>query len=85
MHGVTKTAEERQALADRLMLLRTDRGWTQTELARRAKLRVETVHKTEAARSNPTIPTLTLLASALGVTVEELRWVELATEGNNEA
>jgi putative transcriptional regulator len=52
--------------------LRTDRGWTQRDLARAADLTEVQVCKMENDRHEPTITTLRRVASALDCGVAEL-------------
>lgn len=59
-------------LGDRIFELRDARGWTQSELARRAGLHRNTISPLEAgSRKRPESPTLRKLARAFGMTVEE--------------
>lgn len=62
----------KRVLAKRVRDLRRVRGWTQSELARRAGLSRNVVHTTENAHSYPTGDNLARLAQALGVAVEAL-------------
>jgi transcriptional regulator with XRE-family HTH domain len=59
-------------IGTRLRRLRTQKGWTQTDLATKAKVHRVSVAKIEGNAMMPTVPTLTRLAKALGVTVMEL-------------
>ena len=53
--------------------LRENRGWSQTELARRAGIRQGVLSYIENGRTkNPRIDTLAAIASALGVSVQKL-------------
>ena len=59
----------------RLAKLRRERGWTQEELAVRARLRRETIGRLEAATKKtrrPSLRTLERLAKAFGLPVAEL-------------
>jgi len=56
-----------------LKALREEKGWTQDELAKRAKLTKPYISQLESgARKNPSLPALQRLAKALGVPVTEL-------------
>jgi transcriptional regulator with XRE-family HTH domain len=56
-----------------LRKLRTSKGWTQAELAARAKVTREYLTLLESgARTNPSLAVLQRLAKALGVSVGEL-------------
>lgn len=72
------TAEEqpstRYSLAVNIHIARKQRGWTQAELAKRAKLSLRTVHgiETAAGDSAPNTDTVDSLAKALGVSVSKL-------------
>ncbi len=60
-----------RSLKDRLKELREARGWTQAQLAARAKVERSTIQNVESGRvQRPN--TLPHIADALGVTVEEL-------------
>lgn len=53
--------------------LRQKKGWTQTELARRAGVKQGVLSYIESGRTkNPRSDTLTAIAAALGVSVERL-------------
>ena len=53
--------------AGRLRELRVERGWTQHQLAQRARVAKATVADLEQERYAPTWPTVVALADALGV------------------
>src|SRR5947207_4291905 len=55
----------RKLLARRLILARRRAGLTQAELARRARIRVETLNRLEKGRHNPDEATLNKIESAL--------------------
>ena len=70
-----------EALAERLRLLRARRGLTQTETARRAGIPRQLLSGLERmTRPRPEPATLEKLATALGVTVEQLRGHEALPE-----
>jgi DNA-binding XRE family transcriptional regulator len=57
----------RALLARRLILARKRAGFTQAELARRAKIRVETINRLEKGRHNPDEATFNKIEAALRV------------------
>jgi len=59
-------------LGRRLAALRTERGFTQEQLAARSKLDVKHLQDVERGRSNVTIATLLGLARGLGVAIADL-------------
>lgn len=62
----------RTLLARRIVAPRNRAGWTQVELARRAGVRKETIHRIEAGKNNPDESTFTKIEKAFaagGVTV----------------
>ena len=62
----------RALLARRIVAARNRAGWSQAELARRAGVRKETVHRLEAGKNNPDEATFTKIEKALaagGITV----------------
>jgi DNA-binding XRE family transcriptional regulator len=62
----------RALLARRIVAARNRAGWTQTELARRAGVRKETIHRIEAGKNNPDESTFNKIEKAFatnGVTV----------------
>ena len=61
-----------QALGQRLRSLRKERGWTQTELAQKMGLHFTIVGYYERGTHYPPLPTLTKLATLLGVSLDEL-------------
>ena len=56
----------------RLRALRTAKGWSQAELAKRARLTRVYITRLEAGQYDPTLTTITALARALGVPVTAL-------------
>lgn len=58
-------------VAERLMLYRADRGWTQIEVARRAGVHDSTISLIESGHHVPRRITLVKLAMAFGVRLEE--------------
>jgi len=52
--------------------LRKQNGWSQEELAARAKLDPKSVVQIENAKRNPTLKTLQKIASALNVSISKL-------------
>jgi DNA-binding XRE family transcriptional regulator len=61
-----------QRLAKRVRDLRAERGFTQEEVAERAKLDAKHWQEIETARTNPTVATLVGIARALGVKLGDL-------------
>ncbi len=60
-------------IAERVYLLREDRGWSQTRLAGEAGISITTVSSLERGKSQTiTSPTMRKLARAFGLTIEEL-------------
>jgi transcriptional regulator with XRE-family HTH domain len=60
-------------IAERVFLLREDRGWSQTRLAKEAGISITTVSSLERGYSQKiTSPTMRKLARALDMTIEEL-------------
>ena len=60
-------------MAKLLTLLRTERGWTKAELARRARMSAADIGKIESGRAIPYDSQLIKLARALGVNQAERR------------
>jgi DNA-binding XRE family transcriptional regulator len=54
----------RALLARRIVAARNRAGWTQAELARRAGVRKETIHRIEAGKNNPDQSTFTKIETA---------------------
>src|SRR5271155_5518449 len=54
----------RALLARRIVAARNRAGWTQAELARRAGVRKETIHRIEACKNNPDESTFTKIEKA---------------------
>jgi transcriptional regulator with XRE-family HTH domain len=61
-----------QLVARNVRRMRHDRGYSQSELARRADLAKQTLSSIEAGEANPTVLTLSAIADALGVPVAHL-------------
>jgi transcriptional regulator with XRE-family HTH domain len=73
----------RTPLADRVILERARRDWSQEDLARRAGISPATVAKVEKGRSGTRARTLYKIATAFGIDATEL--YELAREGGDDA
>jgi transcriptional regulator with XRE-family HTH domain len=69
---VVVTADKVQLVARNVRRLRRDRGYSQSELARRADLAKQTLSSIEAGETNPTVLTLSAIAEALRVPVAHL-------------
>ena len=54
----------RALLARRIVAARNKAGWSQAELARRAGVRKETIHRIEAGKNNPDESTFTRIEKA---------------------
>ena len=60
-------------MTERIKELREARGWSQAELAQRAKIRgASSISELERGKGNPMLSTLSAIADALGVHVLEL-------------
>ncbi|MBI2833019.1 MAG: helix-turn-helix transcriptional regulator [Acidobacteria bacterium] len=58
-------------IGERLRALRLERGLTQEQLGERADLSYKFIGEVERGDANPTVGTLDMLATALGVTIAE--------------
>ncbi len=58
----------RALLGRRIVAARNRAGWTQAELARRAGVRKETIHRSEAGKNNPDESTFAKIEKALAAT-----------------
>ena len=56
-------------LADEILRLRMEKGWSQTELARRAETKQANISRLESGLSNPSVNFLQKVAKALDTTV----------------
>ena len=70
-----KNLEPEFQVARSIIALRTAKGITQTEMARRASIQRPMLSRLESAKEYPTIPTLARLAAALRVKIE-VRFVD---------
>ncbi len=62
----------RVSFGERVRALRRKRGWSQEELARRAKRHWTYIGGVERGERNPTLEVIADIAEALGVSVSEL-------------
>jgi transcriptional regulator with XRE-family HTH domain len=69
---IAVTADKFSLVARNVRRLRRERGYSQSELARRAELAKQTLSSVEAGEANPTVLTLTAIADALAVPVAHL-------------
>jgi putative transcriptional regulator len=67
---------EEIAFENRLKLARTERGWSQAELAERAGVTRQTIGLIEAGRYNPTLKLCLILARETGRSLDELFWAK---------
>jgi transcriptional regulator with XRE-family HTH domain len=70
--GTRKRKTARQVLAENLLRLRGERGFSQRDLAAAALVRQSLVSAIELQTANPTLSSLESIADALGVVVGEL-------------
>ena len=56
-------------LAQKILILRSEQGWTQQELARACGLTQSVIGRLESKRSVPTLVTLQKIVSALGASL----------------
>lgn len=66
------TADRFDLVARNVRRFRHERGYSLSELARRAGLAKQTLSSLEAGQANPTVLTLTTIATALGIPVAHL-------------
>jgi transcriptional regulator with XRE-family HTH domain len=59
-------------LARNVLRLRVHNGWSQEELARRAEMRQPRIAELESGKGNPRLDTITRIAAALDVSIDEL-------------
>jgi transcriptional regulator with XRE-family HTH domain len=74
----------KQLFSQQIRRLIHDKGWTQSELSRRAELPRDSISVYIRGKSLPTPQSLQKLASALGVTREELMPSNIGTENHRE-
>jgi transcriptional regulator with XRE-family HTH domain len=72
MSGESLAGDKIDLVARNVRRLRRDRGYSLSELARRAGLAKQTLSGIEAGQANPTVLTLTTIATALGIPVAHL-------------
>lgn len=65
----TKSIEQ---ISEVVRINRTEKGWSQLELATRAGLDRKTVNRIENGRFSPSVETLLAVSTALGVSVNAL-------------
>jgi putative transcriptional regulator len=59
-------------MRNRVRELRTEHGWSQTELGERLGVSRQTVNAIENERYDPSLPLAFLIAKAFGLTIEQL-------------
>ena len=80
-----RPVEERaMGFAEKLRALRTEKSWSQTDLAKRTGLTKLMVSKYETGRSNPSLENLGSIARALGVATDYLIFDDVPREGRTE-
>jgi putative transcriptional regulator len=59
-------------MRNRVRELRTERGWSQTELGERLGVSRQTVNAIENERYDPSLPLAFVIAKAFGLTIEQI-------------
>jgi putative transcriptional regulator len=59
-------------MRNRVRELRTERGWSQTELGERLGVSRQTVNAIENERYDPSLPLAFLISRAFGLSIEQL-------------
>jgi transcriptional regulator with XRE-family HTH domain len=70
--GITKNKHSLENISESVRTHRTNKGWSQLELANRAGLDRKTVNRVENGRFAPSVETLLLVGDALGVSMNNL-------------
>jgi|LauGreDrversion4_2_1035121.scaffolds.fasta_scaffold31624_5 transcriptional regulator with XRE-family HTH domain len=70
--GITKNKQSLENISESVRTHRTNKGWSQLELANRAGLDRKTVNRVENGRFAPSVETLLLVGDALGVSMNNL-------------
>ena len=70
--GITKNKQSLENISESVRTHRTNKGWSQLELANRAGLDRKTVNRVENGRYAPSVETLLLVGDALGVSMNNL-------------
>ena len=71
-----------KAFAIQLIKIRTNKGYTQSQLAFESGLTLSQIARIETARINPTLSTVFVLARTLDIPLKELFDFELPTSSN---
>lgn len=64
--------ELKKKIGQRIVEFRTQKGWSQSDLARACKKDRQTIEKLENGKVNPTAYTLLEVATALGISLSRL-------------
>lgn len=64
--------ELNKRIGERIIILRTQKGWSQSDLARACLKDRQAIEKLEKGRVNPTIYSLFEVAKVLGIELKEL-------------
>jgi putative transcriptional regulator len=62
----------KKKIGERIIELRTQKGWSQSDLARACNKDRQAIEKLESGKVNPTLYTLVEVADALGITLSKL-------------
>jgi transcriptional regulator with XRE-family HTH domain len=62
----------KKKIGERIIELRTQKGWSQSDLARACNKDRQAIEKLESGKVNPTLYTLVEVAEAMGVTLAKL-------------
>ena len=68
-------------VAERIIKIRTQKGWTQNDLARESKVKLSRLQQIELVHTRITLPELNKIANVLGVTVDFLIEAKLDCKG----
>jgi transcriptional regulator with XRE-family HTH domain len=80
--NVTKASDASSMLGPRLRALRTSRGLSLRELARRLALSPSSISQIETGKMQPSVRTLYALVSEFGVTVDEVLFDQAPPDGS---
>jgi putative transcriptional regulator len=62
----------KKKIGERIIELRTQKGWSQSDLARACNKDRQAIEKLESGKVNPTLYTLVEVADAMGITLSKL-------------
>ena len=72
LHGLHDSSDSEIPVKNRLKVLRSEKGWTQAQLATKLDVSRQTVNAIEKGKFDPSLPLALKMARLFGLTIEDI-------------